>query len=59
MFQLVVVLAVLTLVLVYVIRHYVKVFRADAPTCSGCAASCCHPTEQSCDGADRPTAEPE
>jgi hypothetical protein len=40
MLQLIIVLACLTLVLVYVIRHYVKVFRSDAPTCSGCSGGC-------------------
>ena len=40
MWQTVVVLGVLAVVLVYVIRHYVKVFRSDVPTCSGCGGGC-------------------
>jgi hypothetical protein len=48
MLQLIVVLACLTLVLVYVIRHYVKVFRSEVPTCSGCTG---------CPGASKTTCE--
>jgi hypothetical protein len=56
MLQLAIVLVVLTLVLVYVIRHYVKVIRADVPTCSGCSASCCHAPDEARDRADPPAA---
>jgi hypothetical protein len=55
MWQLVVVLTILTVVLVYVIRHYVKVFRADVPTCSGCSGSCGDPAKSSCDGSGPPS----
>ena len=56
MLQLIVVLVCLTLVLVYVIRHYVKVFRSEVPTCSGCSGcpsasktTCETPESPSCD----------
>ena len=41
MWQTVVVLGILAVVLVYIIRHYVNVFRSDAPTCSGCGGGGC------------------
>jgi hypothetical protein len=50
MLQLIVVLVCLTLVLLYVIRHYVKVFRADIPACSGCSGEC-GMAKDTCDGA--------
>ena len=37
MWQTIVVLLLLAGVLVYVIRHYVQVYRSDVPTCSGCS----------------------
>ena len=52
MLQLAIVLVVLTLVLVYVIRHYVKVIWSDAPSCTCCSGSCCHPPDDGCDRTD-------
>lgn len=40
MWQTIVVLIVSALTLIYVIRHYVRIFRSDAPTCS-CSCSGC------------------
>ncbi|GLI35162.1 FeoB-associated Cys-rich membrane protein [Desulforhabdus amnigena] len=40
MWQTVVILVLLAAVLVYVIRHYVRVFRSEVPSCSGCSGCC-------------------
>jgi hypothetical protein len=40
MWQTVIVLGLLTVVLIYVIRHFVKIFRGQAPTCAGCSGGC-------------------
>jgi hypothetical protein len=40
MTQIVIVLLVVAVVLIYVIRHYVKVFRSEAPACTACSGSC-------------------
>jgi hypothetical protein len=56
MLQLIVVLACLTLVLVYVIRHYVKVFRSEVPSCSGCSG-CPGTSKSACDSSESPKAE--
>jgi hypothetical protein len=56
MLQLAIVLVVLTLVLVYVIRHYVKALREDVTACTGCSGSCCHPPDDGCDRTDPPAA---
>ena len=51
MLQLIVVLVCLTLVLVYVIRHYVKVFRSEVPSCSGCSG-CPGASKTACEGSE-------
>ena len=40
MWQTVVILLVLLAVSIYLVRHTLRVYRADAPTCSGCAGCC-------------------
>jgi hypothetical protein len=40
MWQTVVVLLVLLGVLIYLVRHYARVYRADAPDCAGCSGCC-------------------
>lgn len=40
MWQTAVILLVLTAVLVYVVRHYARVYRSKVPTCS-CCSECC------------------
>ena len=40
MWQTVVVLLVLLGVSIYLVRHFVRVYRAEAPTCMGCAGCC-------------------
>ena len=52
MVQLAIVLVVLTLVLLYVIRRYVKVLRAEVPSCSGCSGDCCRPPDDGCNRTD-------
>ena len=44
MWQTVVVLLVLLGVSIYLVRHFVRVYRAKAPTCAGCAGCCSEPT---------------
>jgi hypothetical protein len=56
MWQTVIVLGLLTVVLIYVIRHFVKVFRAEAPACSGCSGCCGSKSETPCEEPGRPTA---
>ncbi len=51
MLQLIIVLACLTVVLVYVIRHYVKVFRSDVPSCCECSG-CCTASKTTCEAAE-------
>ena len=41
MWQTVIVLVLLIWALVYIIRHYVAIYRSEAPTCSGCSTGCC------------------
>jgi hypothetical protein len=41
MWQTLVVLIVVALALVYVVRHYVRLYHSDVPACSGCEAGCC------------------
>jgi hypothetical protein len=53
MLQLIIVLVCLTLVLLYVIRHYVKVFRSEVPTCSGCTG-CPGASKSTCDSSESP-----
>lgn len=53
MWQTVVTLLVVTAVLIYVIRHYVRMYRSKVPTCScsGCSERCSAPVpenEESC-----------
>ena len=40
MWQTVVVLLVVLGVSIYLVRHFVRVYRAKAPTCAGCAGCC-------------------
>lgn len=40
MWQTAVVLLIVAAVLLYIIRHYARVFRAEAPACSSCAGCC-------------------
>ena len=40
MWQTVVVLLVLLGVSIYLVRHLVRVYRADAPDCAGCSGCC-------------------
>ncbi len=40
MWQTVVVFLVLLVVSIYLVRHYVHVYRAEGPTCSGCSGCC-------------------
>jgi hypothetical protein len=54
MWQTVIVLGMLTVVLIYVIRHYVKIFRAEAPSCSGCTGCCSGNPASSCEEAANP-----
>jgi hypothetical protein len=54
MWQTVIVLGVLTVVLIYVIRHYVKVFRAEVPTCSGCTGCSGNTPASICEQSDHP-----
>jgi hypothetical protein len=44
MWQTVVVLLVLLGVSIYLVRHFVRVYRAEAPTCAGCAGCCSEAT---------------
>lgn len=48
MWQTIVVLLVIAAVLVYVVRHYVKVLRGDSNSCSHCTG-CCPSTNGLCD----------
>jgi len=48
MLQSIVVLIVVIGLLVYMIRHYAKIFRSDAPTCSGCSGKCAEKPEVHC-----------
>lgn len=41
MWQTVVVLVLLACALIYVIRHYVMIYRSEIPACSGCSSGCC------------------
>jgi hypothetical protein len=56
MWQTMIVLGLLTVVLIYVIRHFVKIFRAEAPTCSGCSGCCSSKPAIPCEEPGRPTA---
>lgn len=40
MWQTVVVLLVLLGVSIYLVRHFIRVYRADAPDCVGCSGCC-------------------
>lgn len=40
MWQTLVILLVLLGVAIYLVRHYVRVYRAEAPTCAGCSGCC-------------------
>lgn len=40
MWQTALILLLVTAVLVYVIRHYVRVYRSEVPSCS-CCSGCC------------------
>lgn len=40
MWQTAVILFVVAVVLIYVIRHYVRVYRSEVPACSGCSGCC-------------------
>lgn len=41
MWQTIIVLILLAWALVYVIRHFVAVYRSETTTCSGCSTGCC------------------
>lgn len=49
MWQTVVVLLVLLGVSIYLVRHFVRVYRAEDPTCAGCAGCCSEPTSRAHD----------
>jgi hypothetical protein len=40
MWQTVVILLVLLVVAIYLVRHYLRIYRAEDPTCGGCAGCC-------------------
>ena len=42
MWQTVMVLLVLLGVSIYLVRHFVRVYRAEGSTCGGCAGCCSH-----------------
>jgi hypothetical protein len=48
MLQSIVVVIILVGLLVYMIRHYAKILRADTPACSGCSGSCAAKAETHC-----------
>jgi hypothetical protein len=53
MLQSIVVLLVVVGLLVYMVRHYARIFRSDAPNCSGCAGKCAEKPEVTCPDAPK------